>query len=70
MKRQATEWEKTTVGNISDKGLISEVYNKLIQLNSKETPNNQIKNWEDLNSYFSKEDMLVTNRYMKRYSVS
>ena len=34
-KRQSTEWEKTFVNNITNKGLISKLYRKFIQLNIK-----------------------------------
>ena len=35
MKRQPTEWEKILANDISEKGLISKIYNEPIQLNIK-----------------------------------
>ena len=57
VKRPPSEWEKIIANETTDKGLISKIYNQLIQLNTSKT-NNPIKRWEkDLNRHFSKEDI-------------
>ena len=68
VKRQPSEWEKIIANETTDQGLISKIYKQLIQLNSGKT-NNPIKKWgKDLNSYFSKEDIQMANKHMKRCS--
>ena len=70
VKRQVSELEKITANEIIDKGFISKVYKQLIQINTRKT-NYPIKNWEtDLNRYFSKEDIQMANKHMKRCSTS
>ena len=69
LKRQPSEWEKIIANETTDKGLISKIYKQLIQLKTRKT-NNPIKKWgKDLNRHFSKEDIQIANKHMKRYSL-
>ena len=70
VKRQPSEWEKIIANETMDKGLTSKIDKQLIKLNTRKTKN-PIKKWgKDLDRHFSKEDIQMANKQMKRCSTS
>ena len=65
VKRQPSEWEKI-IANEQHKELISKIYK---QLNTREIT--QSKKWaKELNRHFSKEDIQMANKHVKKCSTS
>ena len=68
-KENYKQGEKTTVrmaNETTDKGLISKIYKQLIQLNTRKTDNPTKQSEKDLNRHFSKEDIKMAHKDMKR----
>lgn len=64
---QPTEWEKIFTNYTSDKVLIFRIYKELRKLSNKTS--NPVNQWtKDMDGYFSRNDLQVSNRHMKRHS--
>jgi uncharacterized protein YPO0396 len=70
LKRPPTEWEKIFASYTSDKRLITRIYRELKKLNSSQI-NDPIKKWaNELNRAFSKEEVQMVKKHMKKCSPS
>jgi hypothetical protein len=70
LKRLLTEWEKIFASYTSEKGLIIRIYREFKKLNSPKI-NEAIKKWvTELNRTFSKEEIEVAKKHMKKCSPS
>ena len=70
MKRQDSEGEKITANKTTDKEVIPKAYKQLMEHNTRKT-NNPTKKWaKEPNRHFSREDIQMANKHMKRCSTS
>ena len=63
VKREPSEWEKIITNETTDKGLIPKIYKQLIQQKTKQ-PNQKVG--KRPKRHFSKEDIKMANKHMKR----
>jgi hypothetical protein len=70
LKRQPTEWERIFASYSFDKGLVCRIYRELKKL-SPQRINIPVKKWaHELSRKFSKEEIQMVSKYMKKCSTS
>ena len=70
VKIQTIESGKNCDNHASDKQLISRICKEVLQGHNKKPNNSICKQAKDLNRHFSKKDIQMTNKIMKRCSTS
>ena len=69
-KCQPTDWKKVFTNCTSDRELISNIYEELKKLESRES-NNPIKKWgTELNKEFSLKEYQMAEKHLKKWSTS
>jgi len=66
VKRQPSEWEKIIANKATDKEFISKIHKQLLQLNPRKINDSIKKRVKEPNRYFSKEDLQMASKHMKR----